>query len=169
MVGQLRKREQSWHGYSRAEGESFPWSQGWKKAQKIGRCVRSRRQQKLLVPIICYAHCKERTALRNDVGIELGGALRNETEKNIVLASVNAPAWIRLGGGFATRECKIVDVSSAGRSPLAAVRGKNSCDVYALVLKACSRTSRSYRVATRQRDRRRVYLQVRKARHSDRA
>ena len=35
---------------------------------------------------------------------------RRQTPRRIV----NAPAWIRLDGGFATRECKIVDVSSAG-------------------------------------------------------
>jgi hypothetical protein len=28
--------------------------------------------------------------------------------------ALNSVGWIRLDGGFATRECKIVDVSSAG-------------------------------------------------------
>jgi len=45
---------------------------------------------------------------RRDLGVDRND--RRQTPRRIV----NAAAWIRLDGGFATRECKIVDVSSAG-------------------------------------------------------
>jgi hypothetical protein len=45
---------------------------------------------------------------RRDLGVD-----RND-KRQAPRRVVNAPAWIRLDGGFATKECKIVDVSTVG-------------------------------------------------------
>src|ERR1700730_18324243 len=45
---------------------------------------------------------------RRDLGVDRND--RRQAPRRVV----NAPAWIRLDGGFSTRECKIVDVSTMG-------------------------------------------------------
>ena len=81
-----------------AERQHFAGAERGNERQQIGRGVRDRRAQQRLVAVVGKPHRKQRVALGNDGGVELGRALGDEAEIDAVFAAFLGDARHRLAG-----------------------------------------------------------------------
>ncbi len=122
------------HGYALAEDHRLAGRQGRHEGEQVGGGVRHRRPQQGLIPVVGHAHGEERPALGDDGRVDFGRALRDESERHAVFASLAGDAAERsasrveagrcVGRGVAVRLFADEEDRHGALAPKAEVEGK---------------------------------------------